>query len=75
MTKNGHTAGCSSPRIANEYATNVSAHIISPANEMAATYFRLYLSATLPLTNTNSAIGPNSARPSQPISSERPVMS
>ena len=45
------------------------------ASEIAATYLRLYRSATLPLTNTNNAIGPNSASPSQPISSDRPVMS
>jgi len=71
MTKNGHTAVGPD----NEYSINVMAQMNSPPSANAATYFRLKRSATLPDTNTKSAIGANSARPSQPMSSSRPVMS
>ena len=71
ITKNGHTAVGSE----SEYTTSAIAQSISPASANAATCLRLNLSATLPLTNTSRAIGPNSAKPSHPMSIARPVVS
>ena len=71
ITNIGHTASGSEM----EYHTNPSAHSNSPQSESAAMCLRLYLSATLPLTNTKSAIGKNSASPSQPMSIALPVLS
>jgi len=57
------------------YHARSSADASSPVIASWDTRLRLYRSATVPVTKTSSAIGKNSANPSQPRSSSRFVMS
>ena len=71
MTKSGHTAVGSD--IA--YKARAIEQISSPVTASDPTILRLKRSATDPVTRTNNAAGRNSASPSRPMSSSRPVMS